>query len=115
MAVKASYNKEYELALQEWHLISSEKREDTDRVCTCSRKVKNVNNMFNIKSDEVKSLQCGADHKKEYGTNGYDDTSHWCSKAYREFAKMGEENIDFNTCPKNWSLIEPKTNTYQIN
>jgi hypothetical protein len=79
--------------------------------CVNDYKSKYGNNMTNIKSDEVKSLQCGADHKRQWGMNGYDDTNHWCSKAYREFAKMGSENIDFNACPKDWSLIEPKTTT----
>ena len=79
--------------------------------CVKDFKSKYGNNMFNIKSDEVKSLQCGADHKRQHGTTGYEDTNHWCSKAYREFSKMGEDTIDFNSCPKNWSLIEPKTKT----
>ena len=79
--------------------------------CVRDFKSKYGNNMTNIKSDEVKSLQCGSDHKRQHGSTGYEDTHHWCSKAYREFAKMGQENIDFNTCPKEWSLIEPKTTT----
>ena len=79
--------------------------------CVRDYKSKYGNNMTNIKSDEVKSLQCGADNKRRTGGNGYEDTNHWCSKGYHEFAKMGEENIDFNTCPKDWYLIEPKTKT----
>ena len=79
--------------------------------CVIDFKSKYGNNMTNIKSDEVKSLQCGADHKRQHGSNGYDDTNHWCSKAYREFAKIGYDDIEFNTCPKDWSLIDPKTTT----
>jgi len=69
------------------------------------------NNMTNIKTDEVKSLQCGADHKRHHGGSGYENVDHWCSKVYRYFAKMGEDNIDFNACPKDWSLIDTKTTT----
>ena len=69
------------------------------------------NNVTNIKTDEVKSLQCGADHTRHWGGPGYENVDHWCTKAYRYFAKMGEDNIDFNACPKDWSLIEPKTTT----
>jgi hypothetical protein len=69
------------------------------------------NNITNIKSDEVKSLQCGPDHKRHWRSTGYENVDHWCSKNYRYFAKMGEDNIDFKACPKDWSLIEPKTTT----
>ena len=79
--------------------------------CVRDYKSKYGNDMTNIKSDEVKSLQCGADLKRQFGGTGYEDTNHWCSKAYRQFAKMGSDNIDFNSCPKDWSLIEPKTKT----
>jgi len=79
--------------------------------CEWNYKNKYGNNMTNIKTDEVKSLQCGEDVKRKHGITGYDNTDNWCSIAYHYFAKMGEDNIDYNSCPKDWSLIDQKTNT----
>jgi len=65
--LNASYNQEYELALQEWRYVSSEKREEQDRVCICSRKVKNVHNMFNIKT--AKFIPIGFHCFKKFSIN----------------------------------------------
>ena len=81
--------------------------------CVRDFKSKYGNNMTNIKSDQLKPVQCGPDLVQKYGmpNGGYGDTNHWCTRAYHHFAQMAEDNIDFNACPKDWSLIDQKTNT----
>ncbi|MEI7616016.1 MAG: hypothetical protein WCJ54_04815, partial [Actinomycetota bacterium] len=53
----ASYSSNYDIALQEWKEVIIEKRKEIDRVCICTRKIKNVHYMFN--SENGKMIQIG--------------------------------------------------------
>ena len=53
----ASYSSNYDIALQEWKEVKIEKREEIDRVCICTRKIKNVHHMFN--SENGNMIQIG--------------------------------------------------------
>jgi hypothetical protein len=54
----ASYSSNYDIALQEWKEVTIEKRDERDRVCICTHKIKNVHHMVN--SENGKMIQIGA-------------------------------------------------------
>ena len=43
-------------------------------------------NTLTTPADSVKPLACGEMHKKEWGSTGYEDPGHWCSKVRSHFS-----------------------------
>ena len=92
--LKASYSKEYELALQEWRHVSNEEREEIDRECICSRKVKNVHNMFNIKTAKI--ILIGSRCFEKFSMKKIKIPNNTLQNICKTFCEKGEYLCDFD-------------------
>ncbi len=54
------------------------------------------------KRDPVIPLKCGEQHLKQWGSTGYNDTNHWCTKVFNQLMKNSQEAYDYN----DWSIYK---------
>jgi len=59
-------------------------------------------------SNKLLPLACGADHQSKYGTNGYDNPSHWCSKGRNQLDPSNQRTYSEDTYGGRCGLIDGK-------
>jgi CPW-WPC domain-containing protein len=70
----------------------------------------NNSDLSQIKHNDVKPLTCGSDHKRIYGSTGYDTTGHWCNTVNNYIAKNNIDQVDWSRCPAGWTNVDKEGN-----
>lgn len=85
--LNASYSKELDIAKKEWKFICEEKRNITDGLCICQRKVKHVIYMYNIKTR--KTICVGSICHKKFNMEN-SKVNDILSNIFKNFLEKGE-------------------------
>jgi len=63
----------------------------------------NNNNLSEIRHNEVRPLTCGEDHRRVWGSTGYDTRGHWCNTVNSVIAQNNINQVDWSNCPVGWT------------
>ena len=63
----------------------------------------NNSNLSQIRHNDVRPLTCGEDHRRNWGSTGYDTPGHWCNTVHNHIAQNNIDQVDWSRCPIDWT------------